>query len=85
MRLRAKTITRRLAPALALLALVGCDSRTEPSASPSSSAPRDWSVRQKQETGAPTPDTPKQHAPNQGGDPGSIRSDRPAQPDPTTR
>jgi hypothetical protein len=74
---------RAVAPALALFALVACE-RSTPAASPPTSAPRDWSVTRGQETGAPTPDTPTQRAPNQGGDARTHAADSPARPDQNT-
>jgi hypothetical protein len=80
-------IVRTLGAALALLSVMGCDTSVpnDPSAMPREKAPRDWAVSHGKETGAPTPDTPKQHAPNQGGDARTLRPDRPARPDPATR
>jgi hypothetical protein len=56
-----------LGAGLALLALIACD-RSTPVAAPRSNAPRDWSATHGKETGAPTPDTPKQQPPNQRGE-----------------
>jgi len=65
-----------LVPAVALLTLAACNDAT-PSASPRPSAPREWSATQGKETGAPTPGTPAQQAPNQGGEaPADARRSR---------
>ena len=75
-----------LLPGLGLLALSACDSTPpEPTATPRWKAPREWAAAFGKETGAPSPTTPTQHAPNQGGAPRTLRSDRPAPPDPPTR
>ena len=61
-------LKRGLAPAVALLALAACDTTPpEPAAAPRWTAPRDWAAAHGKETGAPTPNTPKQQAANQGG------------------
>ena len=87
MRLTANTVMWGLAAVLAVLTLVRCDtsSPTSPAASPRSSAPRDWALNHGKETGAPSPDMPRQHPPNQGGSAATLNPATPAQPDATTR
>ena len=81
------TVMWGLVGVLSVLTLARCDSSvpTDPSALPRARAPRDWALSHAKETGAPTPDMPRQHPPNQGGDARTLNPATPARPDATTR
>ncbi|HEX3179380.1 MAG TPA: hypothetical protein VHZ49_22080 [Methylomirabilota bacterium] len=81
------TVMWSLAGVLSVLTLARCDSSvpTDPSALPRARAPRDWALSHAKETGAPTPDMPRQHPPNQGGDARTLNPATPARADATTR
>jgi hypothetical protein len=87
MRLSLNMLVWGLAAVLALLTLAGCDTSvpTDASALPRSAAPREWALDHAKETGAPSSTTPKQHAPNQGGDAKTLNPATPARADATTR